>query len=79
MTSHRSALLLTISSLALLAAAPAAAQVVTDPDAPTPEAAAAPTDPSPAPDSTIVVTGTRRTDRTVAESPVPVDIIAPTS
>ncbi len=75
MTSHRSALLFTISSLAMLAAAPAAAQPVAGPAAPTPEAAAAPTDPSPAPDSTIVVTGTRRTDRTVAESPVPVDII----
>jgi iron complex outermembrane receptor protein len=28
------------------------------------------------PDSTIIVTGTRRTDRTVADSPVPVDVIA---
>jgi iron complex outermembrane receptor protein len=58
-----SALLLsTLSTLAL--AAPAAAQ-----DQP-PAAAAAPTD-----ESTIVVTGTRRTDRTVADSPVPVDVI----
>ena len=29
----------------------------------------------PAPDTAIIVTGTRRTDRTVADSPVPVDVI----
>jgi iron complex outermembrane receptor protein len=28
----------------------------------------------PAPDNTVIVTGTRRTDRTVADSPVPVDV-----
>lgn len=34
-------------------------------------------DPAEAPDaSVIVVTGTRRTDRTVADSPVPVDVIS---
>ena len=38
------------------------------------EAAAEPT-PQPAPTRTIVITGTRRTDRTVADSPVPVDVI----
>ncbi|HEX8262013.1 MAG TPA: TonB-dependent receptor, partial [Allosphingosinicella sp.] len=37
--------------------------------------AAAEADAQPAPDSTIVITGTRRTDRTVADSPVPVDVI----
>lgn len=74
MTSRTSALLLTISPLALLAAVPAHAQTAPAEPA-TPEAAAPETDPSPSPDSTIVVTGTRRTDRTVAESPVPVDII----
>lgn len=75
MTSRLSTLLFTISPLALLAA-PAGAQTTPSPaTAPTPEAAAPETDPSPAPDSTIVVTGTRRTDRTLAESPVPVDII----
>ena len=29
----------------------------------------------PDPDSTIIVTGTRRTDRTVEDSPVPIDVI----
>jgi iron complex outermembrane receptor protein len=72
----RVALLTTLSSLAL-AASPALAQ-----DAPTAEEqaaaqdqAAAAADTEPAPDSTIVITGTRRTDRTVADSPVPVDVI----
>lgn len=73
MTNRVYALLFTISPLALFAAVPAHGQTVPAPA--TPEAAAPETDASPAPDSTIVVTGTRRTDRTVAESPVPVDII----
>ncbi len=68
MTQHtRSTLLAGLSAIAL--AAPVAAQ-----QAPAPEpsvAAAAEADPA----STIIVTGTRRTDRTVAESPVPIDVI----
>jgi iron complex outermembrane receptor protein len=60
----RVALLSTLSSLALTAA-PALAQ-------PAPSAPAAG---APEPDSAIIVTGTRRSDRTVADSPVPVDVI----
>ncbi|MEA3014514.1 MAG: iron complex outerrane recepter protein [Sphingomonadales bacterium] len=63
----RIVLLSTLSSLAL-AASPALAQ---DEPAPVQSAAA---DEDPAPDTAIVVTGTRRTDRTVADSPVPVDV-----
>ncbi|HYI49143.1 MAG TPA: TonB-dependent receptor [Allosphingosinicella sp.] len=63
----RAAFLSTLSSFALLAS-PALAQ---DP-APADQAAAAGEDP--APDTAIIVTGTRRTDRTVADSPVPVDV-----
>jgi iron complex outermembrane receptor protein len=60
----RVAFLSTLSSLALTAA-PALAQ----PAQPSPAASA------PEPDSAIIVTGTRRSDRTVADSPVPVDVI----
>jgi iron complex outermembrane receptor protein len=63
----RVVLLSTLSTLAL-AASPALAQ---DEPAPTQVAAA---DEDPTPDTAIVVTGTRRTDRTVADSPVPVDV-----
>ncbi|HEX6374443.1 MAG TPA: TonB-dependent receptor [Allosphingosinicella sp.] len=63
----RVALLTTLSSLAL-AAGPAFAQ---DPETPAEAAADAPA----GNDETIVITGTRRTDRTVADSPVPVDVI----
>lgn len=63
----RVAFLSTLSSLALTAA-PALAQVA-------PPAAPAPAASEPEPDSAIIVTGTRRTDRTVADSPVPVDVI----
>jgi iron complex outermembrane receptor protein len=62
----RVALLTSLSTLAL-ASSPALAQ--TDPPA---ETAAVPTGGN---DETIVITGTRRTDRTVADSPVPVDVI----
>jgi iron complex outermembrane receptor protein len=62
----RAALFSTLSSLALVAS-PAFAQ-----DAPP---AAPVATPDPAPDAAIIVTGTRRTDRTVADSPVPVDVI----
>jgi iron complex outermembrane recepter protein len=60
-TAATAALLSTISAFAL--ATPALAQDE-------PPAAAAPTD-----EATIIVTGTRRTDRTIADSPVPVDVI----
>ncbi|MDB5692123.1 MAG: hypothetical protein JWO81_1186 [Alphaproteobacteria bacterium] len=67
----RAALLTSLSALAL-AAAPAAAQ----PPAQPPQGGQAAADDQGVnnPD-TIVVTGTRRTDRTVADSPVPVDVI----
>lgn len=64
----RVALLTTLSSLAL-AAGPALAQG---------QEPVAEVDTASAPagnDETIVITGTRRTDRTVADSPVPVDVI----
>ena len=64
----RSLILTGISPLAL--ALPALAQPV--PSAP---AAVAPLDADPNPQSEIIVTGTRRTDRTVADSPVPIDVI----
>ncbi|GAA4027961.1 TonB-dependent receptor [Sphingomonas rosea] len=72
-------LLLTISPLGLLAASPASAAqpgtAAQQPPAPT-TASAAPEDQSAtSPESTIVVTGTRRTDRTIADSPVPIDVI----
>ena len=57
-------LMATISALALTAA-PAFAQQADQPA----EATSADED------SPIIVTGTRRTDRTVADSPVPVDVI----
>jgi iron complex outermembrane receptor protein len=63
--------LLLLSGLSTLAlAAPASAQ-----QEPAPGAAAQPSDDIAPADQTIVVTGTRRTDRTVADSPVPVDVI----
>jgi iron complex outermembrane recepter protein len=58
-------------SLAALAAAPAFAQSPQDPptdEVETPDARA--------PGDEIIVTGTRRTDRTVADSPVPIDVIS---
>jgi iron complex outermembrane receptor protein len=68
----RTVLLSSLSVVALAAApaAPAAAQAPQDPPADavetTPVAAG----------SEIIVTGTRRTDRTVADSPVPIDVIS---
>src|SRR5215218_2462172 len=67
----RVALLTTLSLLAL-GASPAFAQDA-EPTATPGDMETA--DPAPAPDATIVITGTRRTDRTVADSPVPVDVI----
>lgn len=69
----RSKLLAGLSAIAF--SAPLAAQQApapvgpVAPTAPTAEAAADPA-------STIIVTGTRRTDRTVADSPVPIDVIS---
>ena len=65
----RSLFLVSISPLAL--ALPAQAQA---PQVPPPAPAAA-TEPENE-QSTIIVTGTRRTDRTVADSPVPIDVIS---
>jgi iron complex outermembrane receptor protein len=64
----RSLILTSISPFALIQ--PALAQQTQPPAAPATAAEA-----EDAADSTIVVTGTRRTDRTVADSPVPVDVI----
>lgn len=58
---------------ALAIAAPAQAQQDA-PAAQVPPAAAAQAEPSE--ESAIIVTGTRRTDRTVADSPVPVDVLS---
>ncbi len=63
----RSLILATISPLAL--AAPAAAQETA------PATPAATADAENPDETTIIVTGTRRTDRTVADSPVPIDVI----
>jgi iron complex outermembrane receptor protein len=75
MTTRFSALLVGISPLALFTAAPAAAQQNQSAvqEAEVGEAAAQGDTPD---QSTIVVTGTRRTDRTVADSPVPVDVLS---
>lgn len=72
----RFALLTGLSALALTAS-PAFAQdsATAEEQAAAQDEAAAEADAEPAPDSTIVITGTRRTDRTVADSPVPVDLI----
>jgi iron complex outermembrane receptor protein len=66
----RAALLTTISSMAF-AAAPALAQNQDPPGEQTET-----TEEAVASGSTIIVTGTRRTDRTLAESPVPIDVIS---
>nr|WP_314446811.1 TonB-dependent receptor [uncultured Sphingomonas sp.] len=76
MTSRRtSALFLTISPLALMAATPAVAQQNQEAiqQSEVGEAAAQGDTPD---QSTIIVTGTRRTDRTVTDSPVPVDVLS---
>ena len=76
----RSLILATISPLVF--ATPAFAQQPspqpqpTTPSAPPPDASTDAATAGETPDeSTIVVTGTRRTDRTVADSPVPIDVI----
>ena len=65
-TAARSVLLISFSSIAFATAATAQEQ----------PAAEASTAAEPSDADTIVVTGTRRTDRTVADSPVPVDVIS---
>jgi iron complex outermembrane receptor protein len=70
----RLALLTSLSALAL-SASPAFAQGTAEETAAAQDEATAQADAQPAPDSTIVITGTRRSDRTVADSPVPVDVI----
>jgi iron complex outermembrane receptor protein len=67
-------LLSTLSSIAL--AAPAAAQQTNaDPADPALDAVET-TEQDVVPQETIIVTGTRRTDRVVADSPVPIDVIS---
>jgi iron complex outermembrane receptor protein len=68
---HTLAWLLSGISAAALSATPAAAQ---NQDPPAEQAET--TDAQVASGSAIIVTGTRRTDRTVAESPVPIDVIS---
>ena len=67
MTYHPKTALLLAGISALAIAGPAFAQ--------TPPPAAAATQPAPAEPEQIIVTGTRTTNRTVANSPVPVDVI----
>ncbi|MBA3730782.1 MAG: TonB-dependent receptor plug domain-containing protein, partial [Sphingomonas sp.] len=64
---NRSILLAGLSTIAIIA--PVAAQQTTPP------AQSVANEPQPDPNNTIIVTGTRRTDRTVADSPVPIDVI----
>ena len=68
-SASRIALLSTLSLIAF--AAPAQAQESADPAADAVE-----TVPEAAPGDVIVVTGTRRVDRTVADSPVPIDVVS---
>ena len=69
----RSLILATIAPLALTA--PAQAQETEPPAAPSPATTTTTAQDETPDESTIVVTGTRRTDRTVADSPVPIDVI----
>jgi iron complex outermembrane receptor protein len=71
----RVALLTGLSALAL-SAAPAFAQDTAAEAAAAQDQAAEAADSEPAAGEEIVITGTRRTDRTVADSPVPVDVIS---
>ena len=71
----RTATLASTLSIFALAAAPAAAQDQDPPRDPAGTAAAA-ADSDADSDDSILVTGTRRQDRTVARSPVPVDVIS---
>ena len=77
LSTHRILLLASLSSIAL--AAPARAQNPAPPAAPAaPVVPAQPPAPEAAsdPQNAIIVTGTRRSDRTVADSPVPIDVIS---
>jgi iron complex outermembrane receptor protein len=73
---------LAIASLSAAASAQTAPGAATGTPAPEPGTSAdttATSTPTDAPGSEIIVTGTRRTDRTVAESPVPVDVFDATT
>ncbi|HEX8365966.1 MAG TPA: TonB-dependent receptor [Allosphingosinicella sp.] len=72
MTTYRLALLLSGISTAAFAASPAFAQ---DEAAPPVEQAETAQEDEIAQGNAIIVTGTRRTDRTLADSPVPIDVI----
>jgi iron complex outermembrane receptor protein len=72
----RAALMTSLSSLALVAAAPAAAQnAAAPPPQQNPQGDAAAAQQGMDDPNAIVVTGTRRSDRTLADSPVPIDVI----
>jgi iron complex outermembrane receptor protein len=72
----RTALMTSLSSFALLAAAPAAAQnAAAPPPQQNPQGDAAAAQQGIDDPNAIVVTGTRRSDRTLADSPVPIDVI----
>ncbi len=84
-SARRIILLAGLSAMALTAATQANAQAAAAPPATPPEAAAESADAPPAenaapadarPENDIIVTGTRRVDRTVADSPVPIDVIS---
>jgi iron complex outermembrane receptor protein len=75
-TTHRLAWLLSGISATAFLASPAAAQDREPPAGQAVEAAqSGTTDEQMAAGTTIIVTGTRRTDRTLADSPVPIDVI----
>ena len=74
-SSARAALLASFSSLAFLAAPAAAQNASAPPPQQNPGGDAANADQGIDNPNTIVVTGTRRNDRTLADSPVPIDVI----
>ncbi|HEY0313529.1 MAG TPA: TonB-dependent receptor [Allosphingosinicella sp.] len=71
----RAALLASLSSVALLAVPAAAQNAAATPPQQPPAGDAAAADQGIDNPNAIVVTGTRRTDRTLADSPVPIDVI----
>ena len=77
LSDHRIILLAGMSAIAL--AAPARAQDSVAPVTPAPRVVPVEppaTEAAADPQNAIIVTGTRRTDRTLADSPVPVDVIS---
>ncbi|MCY7281646.1 MAG: TonB-dependent receptor plug domain-containing protein, partial [Sphingomonas bacterium] len=82
LSTHRILLLAGLSSIALAAPARAQDQATSTPpavpaplQAPAVTVAQAETEAASDPQDAIIVTGTRRSDRTVADSPVPIDVI----